>query len=182
MKPAQANRSLSLLAAVLTFSACGLFLVSALLPFLKAPYISLIPESFSYVITYSSYKATIIYVIPSDIVRPFSGNVMSRTVFFIDYWFAPLQTAMGISWILVTLFFAQLSTLSVSLASFSVKRWEVQTIPVISSLSVTLLMVYVFVQVQNWTWGLLNYEFGYWLTYPSTILFLNALILRLAAR
>jgi len=167
-------------AKVLTFVACGLFLVSALFPFYTATY-GLGPEEDRCRVTYWSFKATIAY--------ERIGYVWTvwkiETVLFSNYWFAqrtpysPTPSEVGVSWALVTLFFAQILTLIVGLVSPFLKKWKLQIIPVISSLLVILLMIYV--QVGKWWGRIFSHELGYWLTYLPTLLYLLAFILRFAS-
>jgi hypothetical protein len=167
-----------LLAKVVTLVACALFLVSAPFPFLTVPYISIIEED-AYNVTYWSYMTTITYTK--------LGRLQKNEIeFFNNYWFAqgkpyspPTPSELGVSSALVAMFLAQLLAMIVGLVSLFLRKWIVQIIPVISSPLVMLLMVYACVQAHKETYGLLSYQLGYWLTYPSVWLYLCAFILRL---
>jgi len=166
---------------VLTISAWSIFLVSALVPFLTVPYYSIIPEQ-AYAVTYLAYKTTITHI----------GLVQygkSETWFFNDYWFAqerpnspPSPSDLGVSWVLVAMFLTQILTLGFGFTALFRHGRKTQFLPIIPCLSVTSLMVYVWVQAQSHAYGLAKYELGYWLTYPSAILFLYAFILSLLTK
>lgn len=169
---------LDFLGKVLTLVACALFLFSALLPFLTVPYFSITEEN-AYSVTYWSYMSTITYT-TLGLARK------NENVIFTNYWFAqrkphspPTPSELGVSSVLVTMFLAQLLTLTAGLVSLFLKKWIVQVIPAISSLSVILLMIYALVHAQKDNMGISNCELGYWLTLPFMFLYLIAFILRL---
>ena len=158
---------------VLLLSACCVFLVSTLNPFLTVPYHfsrwGNMPVICRFTVTYSSYKATV-------------GNGFRTEAFFGDYWFSHIESEigfLGVSWVLIAMFLLQILTLVSGFVSL-LKIHKARIIPFILSLSVILLMVYVFVQGQKRTLYLAGYERGYWLVYPSMFLFLLASILSLA--
>jgi hypothetical protein len=162
---------------VVTGCACCLFLVSVLLPFVTVPHRTIIPED-TYSVTYWSHMATIRHLRLRYVVK-------SETLFFSTYWFGKQESysyltpsSLGITWVLVAMFSMQILTLGFGFATLF-RHGKSTLLPLISCLFVTFLMVYVMAQVQSQTFGLPKYELGYWLCYPSTILFLYALILRL---
>jgi hypothetical protein len=160
---------------VVTVCACVLILISALFPFLTITHYTIIRED-AYPVTYWSYKTTIRYVK--------LGYVWKReNLFFSAYWFAQQEpysyltpSIMGVSWVLVALFLAQILTLGFGFAALFGRRKTTQLLPLISCLFVTFLMVYMMVQTQSRTYGLPKYELGWWLSCLSTILFLCAFI------
>jgi hypothetical protein len=162
---------------VVTVCACCLFLVSVLSPFVTVPYHTIIPED-DYHVTYWSHRATVTYLKLRYVVR-------SENLSFSTYWFAqqepysyPTPSTLGVSWVLISMFLIQILTLGFGFATLF-RHGKSTLLPPISCLFVTFLMVYVMAQAQNQTFGLPKYELGYWLCYPSTILFLCAFILHL---
>ena len=165
---------------VLTVCACCLFLLSVLFPFLTVSHYSIIEED-AYRVTYWSHKATIRYI---GLRRQ-----ASKTLFFSTYWFAqekpysyPTLSSLGVSWALVAMFSTQILTLGFGLGSLFTHRKSVQLLPLISCVSTTFLVAYTMTQVQSQTYGLPKYEVGYWLCFPTTILFLCIFILHLTTK
>lgn len=168
----QGCRFCRFLSDVLLLSACCIFLVSILGPFLTVPYYFprwfQMPVITEFTVTYWSYKATV-------------GNGYGTEVFFGNYWFSRIDSEvgfLGVSWILAAMFSLQVLTLASGSVSL-LKIHKARIIPFVSSLSVLLLMVYVHVQADKRTLYLTKYELGYWLVYPSMFLFLLAFILSL---
>jgi len=154
-----------------TACACSLFLVSILFPFLTVHYHTIIPEV-KYNVTYWSHKATITNT-------GLWGYGTSETLFFNDYWFTlgrlyypPSPSDFEISWVLVAMFFAQILTLGFGFTALFKRERMIQFLPLISCLSVTFIMTLTTARVHGQILDLANYGLGYWLTYPSTILFL----------
>lgn len=116
---------------------------------------------------------------------PIPEDGMSRT--FLDYWFSDFWfhekfiTDSGHSWVFVLLFTIQISALVTRLASVLVNRKILALVPIALCSTVTTLMIYVDSgHSRNTTWT--NYETGYWLTYPSLLMFLIAFITNLTTR
>ena len=155
----------------LLFSACCIFLVSTLNPFLTANYHfpswRQLPVIRNFSVTYWSYRA-------------FSSTV--GEVFLSSYWFNNADPALanysGISWVLVAIFLLQIMTLTSGIFSL-LKARKIRIIPFASSVIIVLLMVHVYVKVSGVGLGLKTYQLGYWLTYPSIFLFLSAFIFHL---
>lgn len=165
---------------VLTVCTCCLFLVSVLFPFLTKTHYTIIPED-AHPVTYWSHKTTIRYTT--------LGREREReTLFFSDYWFAEQKpysyippSNLGFSWVLVAMFLTQISMLVFGFASLFRHEKGTQLFSLISCSSVTFLMLYIIVQVQN-LYNPPKYELGWWLSCLSTILFLYAFILRLMTK
>jgi hypothetical protein len=146
-------------------------LVSTLNPFFTANYYfprwGLLPVVRNFTVTYWSYKA-------------FSST--EDEVFLNSYWFNNADLALvnylGISWILVAMFFLQILTLTSGIFSL-LKIRKVRIIPFVSSLITILLMVHVYVKASGVGLGLKTYQLGYWLAYPSIFLFLSAFVFHL---
>jgi hypothetical protein len=161
----------SFLSDSLLFSACCIFFVSALNPFLTANYYfsrwGNLPIIRNFSVTYWSYKA-------------FLSN--GNEVFLKNYWFNDADLALanylGISWILVAIFFLQILTLTSGIFSL-LKARKVRIIPFVSSMIIVFLMIQVYSKASEVGLGLKTYQLGYWLTYPSIFLFLSALIFHL---
>jgi hypothetical protein len=147
----------------LLFFALCLFLISTFNPFVTLTHVSYrignIPISASYKVTYWSYKA-------------FTSSSGSET-YFSSYWFA--NDNIGISWQLVATFSVQILTMIFALISLVWMR-KLRFIPSISSAITIMLMV----QINIFTHpGFRDYELGYFFAYPSTFLFLYAVIMYL---
>jgi hypothetical protein len=76
------------------------------------------------------------------------------------------------------MFIAQILTLVTGIASIFASNRTVALIPVILCPTAIALMVYVNMKISE-NLGWFSYQQGYWLTYPSTFLFLFAFILSL---
>lgn len=176
MKTARIKECLRHTNRIVVFCACSLFLISVLFPFLTIMYHSVIPED-SFRVTYWSCKTTIKPII-SLALRD------DETYWFTSYWFAqrkpysyPTPITLGVSWVLVTMLSMQTFTLGSGFATLFLHRKFTKLFPLISCLSVIFLMTFVVFQAQNQTYGLPEYELGYWFCYPSAILFLLAFLL-----
>jgi hypothetical protein len=153
----------------LSLCACCIFFVSTLNPFLTSSYyfsrLGFMVGDFT--VTYWSYKA-------------FLG--IEGEVFLNNYWFnnadMALTDSLGISWILVGIFLLQILTLTSGIISL-LKTRDIRIIPFASSTIAALLMIQVYARASGVGLGLIIYEPGYWLTYPSLFLFLAALIFHL---
>lgn len=156
--------------------ACILFLVLVLFPFLSIPYHSIVPED-DFKMTYWSYKTVIIYY-------RLGFSVGNETHCFIDYWFLaqreydpPTPVTVGVSWVLVSIFLIQTFTIGFGVLNLFLHRKLVRLLPLISCLFVVFLMTYVGLRAQHITHEPPEFELGYWLCYPSAILFLFAFLL-----
>lgn len=169
------NRLVMLMSDVLLLSACCLFIVSMGTPFLKEF------SDYAYVgagrwermpVYYWSFRA--------------SHSVNNRITQFDSFWFSTFNPdfympilGMQVPMLLIAMFLAQILTVVSGLFSlFLRKRWN-RVLPFAHSLTVTLLMA----SMHN---GLsmykkVEYEIGYWLTYPPMLLFLLAFTTSLIA-
>jgi len=157
----------------LLLSAICIFLISILSPLFSANYISFIgwdrPVIRNYSVTYWSYKAVL----------------GAGDEFFLNsYWFNnadPARTSYsGISWNLVAIFLLQVLTLASGIFSL-LKARKIRVIPFVSSMIIVLLMVQVYAKASELILVVRTYQLGYWLTYLSLFLFLDALIFHLYA-
>ena len=165
------GRFSSFLSDYLLLCACCIFLVSTLNPFLIANYYFMRwgnqPIGRLFTVAYWSYKA-------------FLG--IEGEVFLNNYWFnnadPALTDSLSISWILVAIFFLQILILTSGIISL-LKTRKIRIIPFVSSAIIALLMIQVYARASGVGFGLVTYELGYWLTYPSIFLFLSAIIFHL---
>jgi hypothetical protein len=80
------------------------------------------------------------------------------------------------------MFVAQVLTIITGIASILIRRRVIALAPVVLCLTVTILMIYTNVRLQESNVGLNPLQQGYWLTYPSLFLFLSGFILGLVAK
>ena len=160
---------------VLLLSACCLFLISVVEPFLTSnlilPRWYQLPVETEVSVTYGSYKA-VVYV----------GNFHER-FFFNDYWFGNCEgfsifLFMHVQTFLVMMFTTQILTIALGLLSLGLRKEKTRLLSFILSAIVILLMYRTYAEL-NGGLRFIKYENGYWLTYPSMILFLLASILSL---
>jgi hypothetical protein len=105
-------------------------------------------------------------------------------VFLNNYWFnnnPALTNYLGISWVLVAIFLLQVLTLASGIFSL-LRKTKTRIIPLISSIIIVFLMIQVYwkasgVLIESVVFG----RPGYWLLYPSIILFLSSLAFSLAS-
>jgi len=161
----------------LTACACGLFLVSTLLPFQTVPFYSIVRE-FEYITTQWSFMATISY-------RVLGVERENHVLFFSDYWHAstrlggPPPANLDIPWVLISMLLMQILTLGFGFISVFWNVKKIRLLPFLTSLIVLSLMVFAHIGAQDLTYGLTRYEPGYWFAYPSIALFLSAFVLGL---
>lgn len=79
------------------------------------------------------------------------------------------------------MFLVQILTIALGLLSLSFRKEWMALIPFVSSATVMMLMVSVYNELARW-FPQRDYEMGYWLVYPSMLLFLLAFITSLVAR
>ncbi len=93
---------------------------------------------------------------------------------FSDYWFRiNLYVGLGQPETLITLFTIQVLTLIFSIVSIFFNRRILSFIPVLLSVVVLGLMIY----TDNLMFGYGEYQLGYYLIYPSLVIFLSAFVL-----
>jgi cytochrome c oxidase subunit IV len=106
-------------------------------------------------------------------IRVCLDNGFSRSVYeerwLFDYWFQALKN--GFTWTLITLFMVQIITLIVAITSILTNRRFISLVPAILCPINTLLMIIIFVRLDQTLLILPSYKLGYWLTYPSEALF-----------
>jgi hypothetical protein len=98
---------------------------------------------------------------------------------FYDYWFYPL-VALGMTWVLISLFAVQILTLMFGLFFTISNRRILSFQPVIFSIATLLLMTYTGERI-NELYGNASYQgqyqLGYYLVYPSVVMFVFAFLL-----
>jgi hypothetical protein len=154
----------------LLLSACCLFLISVVEPFLSLNMI--LPTWYQLQVetkisvSYWSYKAVVNV-----------GNYHER-LFFNDYWFTNIENfpivpivAMDIRMFLIIMFATQILTIALGSLSLGLKKEKTRLISFVLSSIPTFLMYKTYTELDG---GLhfIKYANGYWLTYPSMILFL----------
>jgi hypothetical protein len=80
------------------------------------------------------------------------------------------------------MFAAQVLTLGTGIVSIFVNNRALASIPVITNATVIGLMIYVIQVLLERNFALTPYQLGYWLTYPSMLLFLSAFVLKQISR
>ena len=146
---------------VLAILGCLLFVFSFIYPLYAAYYITLAGGGLTY---YWSYRADHFQQI--TFVSHFSR------FWFSDYWFSSLgAVGLGIPWILISLFTVQVLALVFGSASVIFNRRILSLAPVLLSLAVMALMVYAGLIVRR------EYRLGYFLVFPSVVLFGSAFAL-----
>jgi hypothetical protein len=96
----------------------------------------------------------------------------SSQYWFSNYWFSPyLDVGLGIPWILVSMFTIQALTLLFGVATLIFNRRILPFASVLLSLLTVALMVYTGMMYSG------EYQLGYYLVFPSTVLFLSAFVL-----
>jgi glucan phosphoethanolaminetransferase (alkaline phosphatase superfamily) len=163
----------------LLLSACCIFLISTLSPFLVVNYPlfyplregdSPLPGIIGFTMTYWSYMAI---------------SSSGTKVFLNNYWFnnndLASPSSLGISWIIVAIFLLQVLTLTSAIVSLLRLR-KIRIIPFVSSIIIVFLMIQVNLKTSETPFiGPGTYQLGYWLTYVSIILFLSALAFSFAS-
>lgn len=170
------RRFIRFLSDVLLLSACCLFLISIVEPFLTSklvlPYWGQMPHIETRMsVTCWSYKA-IVY-----------GSNYPEWLFFNDYWFGiyehfSILLFTHVQTFLIMMFTTQILTIALGSLSLGLRKEKTRLLSFILSAIVILLMYKTYTELND---GFLSarYENGYWLTYPSMILFLLASILSL---
>jgi hypothetical protein len=122
--------------------------------------------------TYWSYRANFFF---------FSLGIHSWQYMFFDYWFNSNNQGqigfLGMSWIPLTIFVMQALTLAFGCASLVINRRIIRFVPVCSSLTVLALISYVGYRLSRSNNSGVGYQLGYYLVYPSVVLFALAFAL-----
>jgi hypothetical protein len=145
---------------------CLLFLFSFIYPLYYAEFVTLAGGGSAY---YWSYKV--------DYEMEITVVLHSNQYWFFDYWFSSYAfVGVGMPWILVSMFALQVLTLVFGVASAIFERRILSFAPVLLSLAVMALMIYT-EQILYEHGFYAEYQQGYYLIYPSVILFLSAFAL-----
>jgi len=153
----------------LLIAACAMFSVSFLFPFMRFPVQFL--DSRRYLITYWSYKS---------VVEPDFRSQAPRTeLSFGNYWFyswyyPPSPQFLGLPWVLVSMFSAQVITFLTGFVSLFTKWRHLPILSAVACLLVASTMIYTWTGIQNYIRGFATYELGYWVTYLSATMWLIA--------
>jgi hypothetical protein len=148
---------------------CLLFLISFISPFYTINMITLAGGSSTY---YWSYESDYHYAI--------IAHFGSSQHWFCDYWFSPyLDVGLRIPWILVSMFTIQALTLLFGVVSIIFTRRMLSFAPVLLSLLTIALMVCTGI-IEEIYFG--EYQVGFYLIFPSLVLFLSAFVLDELAR
>lgn len=162
-------RHLGILRMVLLILGCLLFLGSAIFPFLhEIRPASIIPED-SDRTSYWSLKC---------FTQQVRSLFLYQTVeyWFYDYWVKEYAYKSELPLVFVFMLVAQILTLISGVASVFLNKRILALAPAILCPMVTALMVYVGTSLRSWE---ISYQQGYWLTYPSMLLFIAAFTLSL---
>lgn len=154
--------------------ACLFFSWSVLVPFYNYLAESMIETRYS--ISYWSFKAEI---------RGFYGLRTIQGVrqeWFFDYWFGDSWLNLGLSWLLLAMFVAQIVTLATGIVSVFNAKKTIAAVPAATCLTTMLLMVYQNILLSSSNLLVCTYQLGYWLTYPSLGLFIMNFLSTLALR
>jgi hypothetical protein len=174
------SRFIRFLSDALLLSACCLFLISVVEPFMTSnlilPRWHQLPVEARVSVTYWSYKAII----------NLNNLYYHEQLLFNDYWFSQNEGVpivfMGIPMFLITMFLTQVFTLVLGLLSLFFKKKKLRIIPFVSSAIVTVLTVRTYVETSASHISSVKYEPGYWLAYPSMLFFIIAFILSTKVR
>lgn len=162
-------RHLGILRMVLLILGCLLFLGSAIFPFLhEIRAASIIPEDWDRT-SYWSLKCS---------TQQVRSMFLYQTVeyWFYDYWVKEYAFRSELPLVFVFMLVAQILTLITGVASVFLNKRILALAPAILCPMVTALMVYVGTSFRSWE---ISYQQGYWLTYPSMLLFIAAFALSL---
>jgi len=158
-----------IIAKALLTGSCGMFLVSFLFPFLQFPVRFF--DSKRYLITYWSYKS----VIEPDFLSTEQRTELSfGNYWFYSWYYPPSPQFLGFSWVLVSMFSAQVVTFLTGVVSLFTKWRQLPALSAVSCLLVISTMIYTWTRVQNYIWGFATYQLGYWVTYLSAAMWLIA--------
>jgi len=159
---------LGILRRVLLILGCLLFLASAISPFLFVTRpASIIPEDWDNTYFWSFKSST-------QQIRSLRISQEWVEYWFYDYWVREYAFMSELSLVFPLMFVVQILTLIAGTASIFINRGTLA--PAILCPMITASMIYVEKTFIHWH----SYQQGYWLTYPSMLLFIVAFILSLA--
>jgi len=152
---------------------CLLFLCSMLFPF----YHFIFPTMIEHVsVYYWSYKSAVQTYWLSP---PFGTPQSILEYWFCDCWFGDtLMKGFGLSWVLVFMFAAQVIILGTGITSIFNSKRILALVPTIMCPIVIGLMVYTNLRLSHLNLTMDLYQLGYWLTYPSTALFIVSFLIK----
>jgi hypothetical protein len=166
------NKLFKWLAMLSTLIALFVFLFSIISPFYNCLFTSF-PSAMVDEATYWSYRADMLFNLPYF-------STTDTHFWFFNYWFDAnnqgIIGSLGMLWIPLAMFVMQVLTLAFGCASLVIKRRTIRSVPICSSLIVLALMSYVGYRLSTHiSEG--AYQLGYYLVYPSIILFAFAFVL-----
>jgi hypothetical protein len=161
-------RHLGILRRVLLILGCLLFLGSAIFPFLHEDRHYMIGENLDRN-TYWSFKSSTQQIRSLHFPEPVE-------YWFYDYWVREYADRSELLLVFAFMFVIQILTLIAGTTSVFLNKRILDLAPAILCPMVTALMVYVGTSFRSWE---ISYQQGYWLTYPSMLLFIAAFTLSL---
>lgn len=156
---------------------CLLFLCSMLFPFYHSSLYT-IARTRALSVYYWSYKFTV----QTYWSAPWGRGISEY--WLCDYWFARARAPpyfvkeSSVPWMLVLMFISQIVALTTGVASILMNRGILSLIPAIMCPMVSVLMICVSAGLFKLNLAVGFYQLGYWLTYPSTALFIINFIIR----
>ncbi|MCJ7719740.1 hypothetical protein MUO69_07415 [Candidatus Bathyarchaeota archaeon] len=166
------GRFIRFLSDFLLLSACCLFLISMGTPFLRKSEVicvGILGDPSRHCTPKIAYYWSFLA----------SRTMVNRITMFNSYWFSTfnfdrynLIPRIKVTMLLIAMFLTQILTVVSGLLSLVLKERWARLVPLFSSTVVTLSMV--FTNMELFDYYRLEYEIGYWLTYPSMLLFLLA--------
>jgi hypothetical protein len=166
----------SLLRRLLVLLACFVFLWSIVSPFYRYVRVGFgIIEVGSFASLYWSFTEQII-----GLSKHYLGAVLEQK-WFLDYWFGNFDiNYFGFFLLHPAMFVAQVITLTAGIFSFFKLKKTLAAVSVAACLTTLVLMVYQNLLASDTNLALDYYQLGYWLTYPSLVLFIVNFLLTLA--
>jgi hypothetical protein len=170
---------------------CLLFLISFISPFYLTRFISPVPSRcWGY---FWSYKYDLDGLSPSSPPPQYTLVYYSNQYWFHDYWFSGHSYSPGIEdgvvpmvpWIpLLSMFTIQVLTLLFGVASIIFNRRMLSFAPVLLSLLTIALMVHTGMRLSGYPEEIYSgeYQLGYYLVFPSMVLFLSAFVMNEVTR
>ena len=161
---------------MITIVGCLLFLISLVLPFYYAHWMSPIsPIQNNWSNYYSSYMTMVTHYF-------FNGS-SSETVGLNNYWMTNyVENMFDYRTVFISMFAVQLLTLALGLISIKFNRRTLLLVPVFLSLLIAVLMTYVDEKIKIGDVISAGYQLGYYLIYPAIAMFLCAFLVNEATR
>lgn len=171
---------ISVLRRALVLLGCFIFLWSVVSPFYRYARIvrTQIPEVRSFMILYWSFTEKI--AVSSDSIAAFLDGGVAQQRWFLDYWFGNFDIKyLGYFLLHPAMFVAQVVTLATGVFSVSKSNRKVAAVCAAACLTTLLLMICQNVLMSDTNMEPYYYRIGYWLAYPSLILFIINFLLTL---